>query len=224
MGETQEYGNADFACNSISKMRLACQCNKCGKTANLKYAEMSTSIKDFVCKECLRRINTQQFGRYQTQRLKSNRPYKPKSKGRFLFTVNLKSRLCKPYRKPNCKPNLSIDNIPLILYYYTDTFHGNYVKSLKNKKTQRNLLTRAKICAILCVSRASWHNNFVNNRCSYLPYDNDYFFAVVQIAVTSAVNRVVVGSSPTVLVWECNSVGRVRKISAFAYSPQNFEI
>lgn len=63
---------------------------------------------------------------------------------------------------------------------------------------------------------------FDNNRCSYLLYDNGYFFAVVQIAVTSAVNRVVVGSSPTVPVRECNSVGRVRKISALAHSPQNF--
>lgn len=36
-----------------SERSFACQCSKCGKTVNLKYSEMSTSIEDFVCKECL---------------------------------------------------------------------------------------------------------------------------------------------------------------------------
>lgn len=37
-----------------------------------------------------------------------------------------------------------------------------------------------------------------NNCCSYLLYDNGYFFAVVQIAVTSTFNRLVIGSTPII--------------------------
>lgn len=55
-----------------------------------------------------------------------------------------------------------------------------------------------------------------NNCCSYLLYDNGYFFAVVQMAVTSTCNREVGGSSPSIPV---GSVAQLERALKFPPSP-----